>query len=94
MSRFSRAAEDRRSRRGLAVMAVVLLGLAAALAAYAGAALHRGFFDARPRYATAPAYLHAAEEPVWFYGLVLGMLGLAGYLLCLGVRMARHAWRR
>ncbi|HLT46091.1 MAG TPA: hypothetical protein VK002_02580 [Rubricoccaceae bacterium] len=94
MPRFSRAAEDRRNRRGLAVVAVLLLGLAAALAAYAGAALHRGSFDARSRYATAPAYLYAAEEPVWFYGLVLGMLALAGYLLYLGVRMARHARRR
>ena len=73
----------------------VMLAGAVGLLAFVAKVLRDGYLDVRPRHAprTEPAFLYAAEEPFWFYGLVAALTALAILLLTLAWRMLRHGRR-
>ncbi|HLL83842.1 MAG TPA: hypothetical protein VK420_14350 [Longimicrobium sp.] len=55
-------------------------------------ALRSGTLDARPKHRSRadPEWIVAAQEPFWFYGIIVLIAGLAAYALVQGSRMIRE----
>lgn len=86
----SRAA-TRRKDPMLLLIAGMLFGCAAGVIGYVAKVLREGTLDSRPKHAppTDPLLVHAANEPVWFYGIVAVLGVLALLLVVVAWRMLR-----
>lgn len=80
---------ERTDFRIVAAVGLALVAVAAGAGWFALAAVQRGSLDLDE----GPSLVHAAEEPVFFYGSVAAVAALGVACAVLGVRMLLHARR-